>query len=371
MRIAVGSDHRGYQIKLKVLELVQRLGHEAIDAGPPSEASVDYPDIAAIVAQKVSRGEVDRGILICGTGIGMCIAANKLSRRARGPLPRRPDGRNEPASQRSQRPLPVGRHVGRKTDRSDDRHLVENRIRRRTPRPAGRKNLGPRVGLGGVKSARRTRAPGPNSLGGARRSQSPWSSVEDRSRRDPMPPPLLPWMRARAAHRQHLEPFGRPGHGRFLPRGQQGTGHAQAQADHAVPVGRPGGRAVRRRLLDGGLPAAGESQRALARVLEQAARHVFVRLSRRPRRSAAVVRAAGGGVRLRLAAAVLHHRPAARSPGRQGRSGQQVSRRPGCEQVADYPVAAWITYSASGHLLNLSLLSSRPSPAAGWVSWRR
>jgi ribose 5-phosphate isomerase B len=78
MRIAVGSDHRGYQIKLKVLELVQRLGHQAIDAGPPNEASVDYPDIAAIVAQKVSRGEVDRGILICGTGIGMCIAANKL-----------------------------------------------------------------------------------------------------------------------------------------------------------------------------------------------------------------------------------------------------------------------------------------------------
>jgi ribose 5-phosphate isomerase B len=78
MRIAVGSDHRGYEIKLKVLELVQRLGHEAIDAGPPSAASVDYPDIAATVGQKVSRGEVDRGILICGTGIGMCIAANKF-----------------------------------------------------------------------------------------------------------------------------------------------------------------------------------------------------------------------------------------------------------------------------------------------------
>jgi ribose 5-phosphate isomerase B len=78
MRIAVGSDHRGYQIKLKVLELVQRLGHEAIDCGPPSDASVDYPDIAATVGQKVSSGEVDRGILICGTGIGMCIAANKF-----------------------------------------------------------------------------------------------------------------------------------------------------------------------------------------------------------------------------------------------------------------------------------------------------
>ena len=78
MRIAVGSDHRGYQIKLKVLELVGRLGHEVFDAGPPNESSVDYPDIAAIVGEKVSKGEVDRGILICGTGIGMCIAANKF-----------------------------------------------------------------------------------------------------------------------------------------------------------------------------------------------------------------------------------------------------------------------------------------------------
>jgi ribose 5-phosphate isomerase B len=78
MRIAIGSDHRGYQIKLKVLELVQRLGHETFDAGPPNESSVDYPDIAAIVGEKVSKGEVDRGILICGTGIGMCIAANKF-----------------------------------------------------------------------------------------------------------------------------------------------------------------------------------------------------------------------------------------------------------------------------------------------------
>ena len=78
MRIAIGSDHRGFHIKLKVVELVERLGHEVIDAGPTDASSVDYPDIAAIVAQKVSDGEVERGILICGTGIGMCIAANKM-----------------------------------------------------------------------------------------------------------------------------------------------------------------------------------------------------------------------------------------------------------------------------------------------------
>jgi ribose 5-phosphate isomerase B len=79
MRVAIGSDHRGFEIRTKVVELVRRLGHEAIDAGAFSAAAVDYPDIAADVGRRVSRGEVDRGILICGTGIGMCIAANKIA----------------------------------------------------------------------------------------------------------------------------------------------------------------------------------------------------------------------------------------------------------------------------------------------------
>ena len=78
MRIAVGSDHRGYVIKQKIIELLRRLEHEVIDGGPSTQESVDYPDVASIVAQKVSKGEVDRGILICGTGIGMSIAANKF-----------------------------------------------------------------------------------------------------------------------------------------------------------------------------------------------------------------------------------------------------------------------------------------------------
>ncbi|REK17519.1 MAG: ribose 5-phosphate isomerase B [Planctomycetota bacterium] len=78
MRIAVGSDHRGFLIKSKVVELLKRLNHEVVDVGPPSAESVDYPDIAQIVAADVSNGNVERGILICGTGIGMCIAANKF-----------------------------------------------------------------------------------------------------------------------------------------------------------------------------------------------------------------------------------------------------------------------------------------------------
>jgi len=78
MRIAVGSDHRGYQIRAKIIELLKRLGHEVVDVGTDRPDPVDYPDIAALVATKVSRKEVDRGILICGTGLGMCIAANKV-----------------------------------------------------------------------------------------------------------------------------------------------------------------------------------------------------------------------------------------------------------------------------------------------------
>jgi ribose 5-phosphate isomerase B len=78
MRIAVGSDHRGYSIRSKVTELVERLGHEVQDVGTFSSDAVDYPDIAAVVSRKVIQGEADRGILVCGTGLGMCIAATKF-----------------------------------------------------------------------------------------------------------------------------------------------------------------------------------------------------------------------------------------------------------------------------------------------------
>ena len=78
MRIAVGSDHRGVGVKTKIVDFVRSLGHEVSDEGTDSSESVDYPDIAAHVSHKVSGGEVDRGILICGTGIGMAIAANKF-----------------------------------------------------------------------------------------------------------------------------------------------------------------------------------------------------------------------------------------------------------------------------------------------------
>jgi ribose 5-phosphate isomerase B len=78
MKIAIGCDHRGFEVKTKLIELVAKLGHEATDSGAFSGDSCDYPDVAADVARKVSSGAVDRGILICGSGIGMCIAANKI-----------------------------------------------------------------------------------------------------------------------------------------------------------------------------------------------------------------------------------------------------------------------------------------------------
>ena len=78
MKIAVASDHRGVQVKARLLDLLTRMGEESLDFGPDSPDSVDYPDFAAKVSKAVSEGTVDRGILICGTGIGMCIAANKF-----------------------------------------------------------------------------------------------------------------------------------------------------------------------------------------------------------------------------------------------------------------------------------------------------
>lgn len=78
MRVAVGADHRGFQVKEKIVALLKRLNHDVIDVGTTSTESVDYPDIAAKVARKVGCKEVDRGILICGSGLGMCIAANKI-----------------------------------------------------------------------------------------------------------------------------------------------------------------------------------------------------------------------------------------------------------------------------------------------------
>ena len=78
MRIAIGCDHRGLDLKQVVIKLLTEAGHSYEDFGTHSKEAVDYPDIAAKVGEAIVRGDFDRGILICGTGIGMCIAANKV-----------------------------------------------------------------------------------------------------------------------------------------------------------------------------------------------------------------------------------------------------------------------------------------------------
>jgi ribose 5-phosphate isomerase B len=78
MRIAVGSDHRGSTLRHKVITYLRRLGQDVVDVGVDSQNGVDYPDVAAQVARQVSGGNVERGLLICGTGLGMAIVANKF-----------------------------------------------------------------------------------------------------------------------------------------------------------------------------------------------------------------------------------------------------------------------------------------------------
>ena len=78
MKIAVGFDHAGFPLKQIVLDSVREAGHEAIDLGTYSTESVDFPDFAEKVGRAIQTGEVERGILCCGSGVGACIAANKM-----------------------------------------------------------------------------------------------------------------------------------------------------------------------------------------------------------------------------------------------------------------------------------------------------
>lgn len=78
MKIAVGSDHAGFESKKIVLDWLEQKGYESSDMGPYNEESVDYPDYARKVAEAVAGGVFDSGVLLCGTGIGVSIAANKI-----------------------------------------------------------------------------------------------------------------------------------------------------------------------------------------------------------------------------------------------------------------------------------------------------
>lgn len=78
MRIAIGTDHAGYLMKEMLVTQLRAAGHEVLDFGTDGEASVDYPDYAEPVADAVRNDEAERGVLVCGSAIGMCLAANKV-----------------------------------------------------------------------------------------------------------------------------------------------------------------------------------------------------------------------------------------------------------------------------------------------------
>lgn len=78
MIIAIGSDHRGFEAKQRIRALLESLNHTVRDRGCPSKEAADYPDAAFAVATDVAEGRADRGILFCGSGIGMSISANKV-----------------------------------------------------------------------------------------------------------------------------------------------------------------------------------------------------------------------------------------------------------------------------------------------------
>lgn len=79
MKIAIASDHRGFSAKERICALLKSIGHEVRDYGCDGSESCDYPDLALPAADSVARGENDRAVLICGTGLGMSIAANKIA----------------------------------------------------------------------------------------------------------------------------------------------------------------------------------------------------------------------------------------------------------------------------------------------------
>lgn len=78
MKIVIGSDHAGFEAKRRLIKALQSLGHSVVDVGTEGTESVDYPDFASQVAMQVADGDAQRGVLVCGTGIGMSMAANKV-----------------------------------------------------------------------------------------------------------------------------------------------------------------------------------------------------------------------------------------------------------------------------------------------------
>ena len=140
MKIAVASDHRGFAVKGKILARLAELGHEGLDFGPESSQSVDYPDYAAKVAAAVSSHQVDRGILICGTGMGMCIVANKFPGIRAAPCHDDLTAEMSRLHNDANVLCLSADLLGDRLGQPHGRDLAQDRVRRRPPRPPARED---------------------------------------------------------------------------------------------------------------------------------------------------------------------------------------------------------------------------------------
>ena len=140
MKIAIGADHAGFELKQKIRDHLQSQGFDVLDEGTNSPDSVDYPDYALKVSEDVTGHRADLGILVCGTGIGMSIAANKVPgiRAARGrQRNRRPA---QPRAQRRQRAYPGRSRHRHRSGAADRGRVVEDSVSRGPSCAAGRQN---------------------------------------------------------------------------------------------------------------------------------------------------------------------------------------------------------------------------------------
>ena len=141
--IAISAIDRGAAATKMLVDKLKRDGHEVRTFGDCSSAPVDYPEPAYQVAKSVADGQSDMGLLICGTGVGMSIAANKVKGTGRG-RPRRVHRPDQPLAQQRQRPLPLGRPPRPEAHREDRRGLAGHPLRGRPTRPPGGQDQGHR-----------------------------------------------------------------------------------------------------------------------------------------------------------------------------------------------------------------------------------
>ena len=148
MKIAIGSDHAGFELKQRVAPLLEGAGHEVVDVGTGSEESTDYPLYAASAARLVAGGEADRAVLVCGSGVGVSIVANKVDGvravNAHDPEEAEMSRRHNDANVLAL----AGRRLEPEAGRSGDRRaLPRDRVRGRSPpaprRPDRRRRAGP------------------------------------------------------------------------------------------------------------------------------------------------------------------------------------------------------------------------------------